>query len=244
MKTLIYIFFFLSFANIGWAQQKDTAFPVINGKTSFGIKAGFTQSDLYGIDKKALSANGQTTPLNGFHVAITANSMIGKYIWLKHELYFTQKGAGLTLSDSLNGNYKSVLKTYYLDLFPVNITFHFKGFQIYAGPYVSVLTDAEIRKKDNAGNFYSDRSIFGGGNNFETKSKFLQKMDFGFNAGIEYEFNFGLNIGVKFVRGFAELIQYANSHTFGDSKLSYDLHNTSLNISLGYSLRAHKTPKK
>ena len=234
MKTVIYIIFFVLLANISWAQT-DTVMPKINGRTTFGIKAGFTQSDLYGKDISFLSVNGKTNPLNGFHVGVTANSMISKYFWIKHELFFTQKGAGIMLHDSINGDYNSTLKMYYLDLFPLNVTFHFKGFQIYAGPFASILMNAELRKKDNAGNFYSDKSIFGSGRQFEDKGKYLQKFDFGLNAGIEYEFKFGLNVGAKLTRGFAELLQYANSHTFADSKLSYDIHNMYFNISLGYS---------
>lgn len=222
------------------AQQKDTAFPFINGRTVFGIKAGLTQSDLYGNDLNALSVTGKASPQNGFHFGITANSMIGKYFWLKHELLYTQKGADVTLNDSINGNYNSSLKTSYLDLFPVNVAFHLKGFQIYAGPYISVLVDASIQRKNYNGVLYNDKTIFGDGNQFENKGKYLQKMDYGLNAGIEYEFKFGLNIGIKFVRGFAEVIQYANSHTFGDSKLNYHLYNTNLNFSLGYSFRSHK----
>lgn len=235
--TLILVIFFA----VAFAQHQDTAFPFVNGRTTFGIKIGLTQSNVYGKDVDVLSASGQATALNGFQVGITANSMIGKYVWLKHELLYTQKGAGLTMNDSINGSYKSILKTGYLDLFPINVAFHFKGLQLYAGPYVSVLVNAVIQRKNSAGVVYNDKSIYGDGTQFEDKGKYLQKLDYGLNAGIEYEFKFGLNAGIRLVRGYAELVQYANSHTFHDSKTSFDVHNTNLNFSIGYSFRKHKT---
>ena len=239
MKNLIIILFLLVGGSLV-AQQKDTAFPFLNGRTTFGIKLGLTQSTLYGSEVNALSFTGKATAQNGFHVGITANSMIGKYFWLKHEILYTQKGAGVVLNDSINGNYNSNLRTSYIDLFPLNAAFHYKGIQLYAGAYISVLVDASIQRKDWNGVIHTDKSIFGDGNQFENKNKYLQKMDYGFNAGLEYEFKFGLNIGIKFVRGFAELIQYANSHTFSDPKLKYDIHNTNINFSVGYSLRSRK----
>jgi hypothetical protein len=207
------------------------------GRVSLGIKAGFIQSNLYGSDVNFLSVNNQTSPLNGFHFGITANSMIGKYFWLKHELNFQQNGAGITLSDSINGDYKSGLKMYSLQLLPISPTFRFKGFQIYAGPYISALLDASIKRKDDLGNTYTDKSIFGNGTENTEFNKYLQKFDFGIATGIEYEFNFGLNIGLRYTRGFIPIFDNANVNTFGQDKPEIKIYNHTMSIGLGYSFR-------
>ncbi len=224
------------------SAQVDTAKLVIRGRTSLGIKVGFTQSQLRGPDKDSLSADGTTTALSGFHVGITANSMLGKYFWLKHELIATRKGANITLSDPINGSYKTTLKTWSLDLFPVSPAFHYKGFQVYAGPYLSVLVDASIRRKNASGQFEDDHSIFGSGRNFQSQSKYMQKFDYGLNFGIEYEFPFGLNIGAKYTRGYAELLDWANSITVGKptDATKIRIYTEYVNISVGYSFMKGK----
>ncbi|MFN3918629.1 MAG: PorT family protein, partial [Flavobacteriales bacterium] len=85
------------------------------------------------------------------------------------------------------------------------------------------------------GNFYIDKSIFGDAGNDESEKKYLQKFDFGLNAGIEYQFPFGLLIGAKYTHGFTDLFQYANSYTLGDIKTdNIKIYNRSVMFSIGY----------
>ena len=224
------------------AQQTDTTKLIINARTSLGIKIGFTQAQLRGSQMDSLSSDGSSSPILGFHIGITANSMLGKYFWLKHELIATQKGAHIVKSDTINGRYNTTLKTLSLDLFPVSPTFHYKGFQFYAGPYLSVLLDANIRRKNGAGQFVNDDGIFGSGRNFQRQSKYMQKFDYGLSMGVEYEFPCGLNIGAKYVRGFAELLDWANSITIGkptdDTKIR--IYTEYFNVSVGYNFMKGK----
>lgn len=206
-----------------------------NGKVNFGLKAGFNYSDLYGSGIGYIFAEKHTSWLPSFHIGVTVNSKIGKYFWLKHELLLIQKGAGVTLSDSINGNYASQLKMLSLDLFPLSPVFHYKALQLYAGPYISALVDAQIKRKDINGKEFNDHSVFGDGMQFENKTKYLQKFDFGINVGIEYEFTSGLSLGAKYTQGFTDLFQYANSHTFNDSLKEISIYNRSLLFSVGYS---------
>jgi hypothetical protein len=214
------------------------------GRITFGLKAGYNHNNIYGSELNYMFANNQTQWLSGFHVGAQVNTQCNKYFWLKHELLFSTRGASVTLTDSINGNYTSKLKTYYLDLFPASTTFHVKGFQLYAGPYVSLLTSATIQRKDEKGNPVNDKTIYGDGSNNESERKYLQKFDFGIHAGIEYQFPFGLLIGAKYMNGFIDIFQYANSYTFQDTKTDrIKIYNQSVMISLGYSF-CPKSAKK
>ena len=210
------------------------------GRVSFGIKAGFTYANIGGSDVGNTFADSKTNYLPSFHAGIMANSMVGKYFWLKHELLVVQKGAGVTLKDSINGSYASKLKMLSIDLFPFSLALHVKGFQLYAGPYVSALIDAQIKRKDNNGQDYQDHSIFGDGSQFENKSKYLQKFDFGLNAGIEYQCSFGLSVGVKYTYGFVDIFQYANSYTLNDGKKEIKIYNRVFLLSISYSFGKNK----
>jgi hypothetical protein len=245
MRNILYILLFVCIS-ITVRSQTDTSAKARNelfrkGNVSFGLKVGYTQSNIYGSDINYIFANNNTSNLASFHVGITINSMVGKYFWLKHELLIVQKGAGVTLTDSINGNYSSALKMLSLNLFPISPCFHFKGLQLYAGPYISALLDAQITRKDKSGKEYQDHSVFGDGSQFENKSKYLQKMDFGLNAGIEYQFPFGLLIGAKYTQGFSNTFQYANTYTFNDPKKEIKIYNKAFLVSIGYSFVKRKT---
>lgn len=250
MKNIICLFIGLlmytySFAqNLPNAQNNISAIDTtvkfqnklfIKGKVSWGVKTAFIQSNLYGVDRSFLSINGQTKALNGFLFGMMVNSMIGKYFWMKHELNFHLHGAGITLHDSINGNYNSELRMYSLQLLPISPSFHIKGFQLYAGPYISALSDASLKRKDESGNYYTDHSIFGNDKENTEFNKYLQKFDFGIATGVEYEFYFGLNIGVRYTKGFIPIFDNANVNTFRQNNPVIKIYNQAIIFSLGYS---------
>jgi hypothetical protein len=248
MKYFVLLTILLIETGISFAQTNQKANTVIDttenfrnqlfksGRVNFGLKAGYTQGNFYGSEINYIFAKGTTKWIAGFHAGILVNSEMSKYFWLKHELIFSQRGAVFTLFDSLNGNYSSKLKTYYLDLYPLNPTFHYKGFQIYGGPYISLLTHASIQRKDANGFLFNDTSIFGDASQFEDNSKYLQKFDFGMNFGIEYQFPSGLLIGAKYNHGFTDIFQYANSYTLDDPKTTpIKIYNRAFWVSVGYS---------
>jgi hypothetical protein len=248
MKYFISLTIFLIGTGISFAQTSQKANTVIDttenfrnqlfksGSVTFGLKAGYTQGNFYGNEIDYLFAEGTTKWIAGFHAGIMVNSEISKHFWLKHELIFSQRGAIVTLFDSLTGNYSSKLKTYYLDLYPLNPTFHYKRFQLYGGPYISLLTHANIQRKNENGVLFKDKSIFGDASQFEDNSKYLQKFDFGMNLGIEYQFPFGFFIGAKYNHGFIDIFQYANSYTLNDPKTTpIKIYNRAFWVSVGYS---------
>lgn len=219
-------------------HQKDTSKLIINARTSLGIKFGVTESNLRGDNLDSLSVNGMSSSLQGIHVGIVVNSKTGKHFWLKHELLVNQKGANITRNDKSAGNYNSSLKTWALDLYPISPTLQYKGLQLYAGPYVSALLDASIQKKNSAGELVNDHTIFGSGYNNQSQSKYLQKFDYGFNIGVEYEFSFGLNLGIKYTKGFSEILDNANSITVGKltDPTRIKIYSEFVNFSVGYSI--------
>jgi hypothetical protein len=248
MKYFISLTILLIGTRISFAQTNQISNTVLDttenfrnqlfesGRVTFGLKAGYTHGNFYGSEIDDIFADGTTQWISGFHVGILVNSEISDYFWLKHELIFSQRGAVVALFDSLNGNYSSKLKTYYVDLYPLNLTFHYKGFQLYGGPYISLLTYANIQRKNDNGVLFNDESIFGDASQFEDNSKYLQKFDFGMNFGIEYQFPFGLFIGAKYNHGFTDIFQYANSYTLNDPKTTpIKIYNRAFLFSVGYS---------
>ncbi len=234
MKYIIFIIGTFS-TLIAGAQTPDSLLE-INGGVTWGVKFGLTQAHLRGDDLGRLSSDGTSTSMPGLQFGVTLNSMISERFWLKHELMATQKAAGIALKDSVNGQYKTDLKWWCMDLFPISACWNYRGFRAYAGPYLSVLVDARIRRKDDAGQFENDHSIFGSGRNFQRQSNYMQKFDYGINVGLEYGFKNGLNISARYTRGFAEMFDWANSLTVGKSTdpTSISIYTDYLNISVGY----------
>lgn len=245
MKKILNILFSLCLVSTSWAQTTqpaaiDTGANFRNellsrGKVSFGIKAGLSYSGLYGKEIGYVFAGNKTDYAPGYHIGVVVDNKIGKNFWLKHELIFNRRITGVQLSDSINGEYGSKLKMSYLELQPFNATFHIKGFQVSAGPYVSALLAAQIQRKDENGNTFNDHSIFGTPDNNESENKYLQKFDFGINAGVEYLLPIGLSIGAKYTHGLTDIFQYANSYTLGDTKNdNIKIYNRGFMISIGY----------
>lgn len=214
------------------------------GNLQFGIKAGWNYSNLYGKEIDYVFADGKTEYQSGFHVGIFVDTRMSKYFGLKHELLFSQKRIGVSLTDANDEMYKSKLTTSYLDLMPASLTFQVGSFQLYAGPYISALLNANVQRIGENGNIYKDKSIFGTPDNDETETHYLQKFDFGANLGLEYRFDFGLSVGAKYTHGFTNIFQYANSYTNGDTKTdNIKIYNRGWMVSIGYAFGIVKSKR-
>jgi|SRR6187402_883789 len=216
------------------AQLPDSVMMKLNGKVSFSIEAGYTQAGFYGHDKDSVSANGKTTTIPGYHIGIIAHSALGKGFYLQHELMLTQKGAGVSKLDNKNQLYSTELRMLTLDLFPISPTYRFGGFEVFAGPYVSMLVNGHYRLKDAQGNFYN-QEIFGRPDQLGQDEKYLEKIDYGINAGIAYEFK-AFSIRAKYVQGFAEVLDDPYALNVGNPKTSINVYNRFLNFTLAYKL--------
>lgn len=208
-----------------------------------GIKAGFTSANVYGPDLKQLSSGGSPSSLNSFHVGLFVNSKVGKYFWIKSEVLTLQKGSVLQVKDKWGQQYQSNFKGQYIDVYPFSPTFHFKGFQVLVGPYVSMLLSASIQQKDSLGVLTSNHTIFGTSN---VNSHYRQKIDAGVVLGLEYELKWGVSIGARYTQGYIPLIENAaavypaNTPELPQQKVF----NKSLSISIGYSFGNNKKEEK
>jgi hypothetical protein len=56
-----------------------------------------------------------------------------------------------------------------------------------------------------------------------------------FNCKNRKQNPFGLFIGTKYMQGFTDIFQYANSYTFNDPKKEIKIYNKAILFSIGYS---------
>lgn len=246
MKKTIMVLMAVAFCRIAHAQSQperapiltDTVWgkPILIGNVTWELKAGGNCSNLYGKDIDYLFASDQTAYRYGFHAGIFADTRMSRHFGLKHELLFSQKRIAVSLNDTIYGDYRSKLGMSYLDLMPAGLTFYAGGFQLYAGPYVSALLNANMKRRDANGKMYKDKSIFGNPENDETETRYLQKFDFGANLGLEYRFGPGLSVGARYTHGFTDIFQYANSYTNGDTRTdNIKIYNRGWMVSIGYA---------
>lgn len=174
------------------------------------------------------------------HAGLAVNNKFTEHLWLKHELLYTQMGAGVSINDSTNPVYKTQVKSHAVVLFPLSLTYQYKGLQVYAGPHFASVLAASIERKGKDGRFFHDKGIYGSATQFEDTSKYLQKLDYGFTAGVEYQLKSGFSIRASYVRGFVELLDYANKNILRDRRNKYQIYNQYLNLSLAYYFERRK----
>lgn len=214
-------------------------YPLDNTATKddlrWGIKAGANYYNLYGKEIDFIFANKEATYKASFHVGAFVDTRLSNKFGLKHELLFNQRKVGISLLDATDKSYTSTMTRNYLDLMPASLTFQQGGLQLFAGPYISALLGANVKRKDENGKWYSDKEIYGDGANDESKTRYLQKLDFGLNLGMEYYFKNNLSLGARYLHGFTDLFQFANSYTHESSKTDViKIYNRGWMLSCGY----------
>ncbi|MEO8887616.1 MAG: outer membrane beta-barrel protein [Mucilaginibacter sp.] len=236
MKKIILFLAFILVKQLVFAQGQlpDSVMMKLNGRVSFSIEAGYTQAGFYGTDKDSVSANGKTTTIAGCHVGIIAHTALGKEFFLQHELMLTQKGAGVSKLDANNKLYDTELRMLTLDLFPASPTYRIGGFELFAGPYLSMLVNGHYRLKDVQGNFYN-KEIYGRPDQLGQTEKYLEKIDYGINAGVSFSYK-ALSLRVKYVQGFAEVLDDPYALNVGNPKTSINVYNRYLNFSVAYRI--------
>lgn len=207
----------------------------LKGTTSFAVKAGWLQSNLVGNDVDYLAVGGKIDKRNNFFVGVSVDNSLGKYFGLKHELFYQNYGGGFKreLDDKV---FDAKLEMHSLRLNPISAVFKIGGLQVYAGPYVNMLLYSSITSVDEEGNTYKDHGIFGSTENDQEDSKYLQKMDYGIVAGIEYQFKFGLLVGAQYTRGFASIFDNSNTYGLEENAGTPDLkiYNENIGVFVGY----------
>lgn len=186
---------------------------------SFGIKAGITSAGIRGdaignLDKLLEFTNGMVSKSNhtGFFVGVNSAIPLGENISVEPGIYFTQKGQEIRgnlngkVGDVIGASAKAVLQANYIDV-PVLIKTTIGGLQIFAGPQVSYLANADL--KTSAGVL---------GINLLNKTidatSILNKWDAGVTGGIGYLFSNGINISAFYDHGLLKADANRNAAAF------------------------------
>ncbi|MBT2619482.1 porin family protein [Chryseobacterium sp. ISL-6] len=221
------------------SSEIDT-FELNTNRISWGVKAGLNYYNFYGKERDFIFADSDTKFKPGIYVGIFVNTKINRNIGLTHELIFNQRRVGVIYKDTDDHLYKSAINSSYIDIVPANINYQLSKFRLYAGPYVSVLVAANTKRKDQNGDLFRDKSIFGDAANDESKSYYLQKFDFGINLGVDYQLKDRWSVGFRYNHGFTDLFQNANSFANGNSKKDkIKIYNRGFMLSLAYDLASH-----
>ncbi|MFN3404051.1 MAG: porin family protein [Cytophagaceae bacterium] len=187
--------------------------PSFAQKSKFGLRVGtaltgHSGSDYtkgpYERDKFGLTA--------GFYV----NSKINDFFWIKTDFNFVNKGT--YHKTPTFGRMRNNL--YYVDLYPISPTFHFKGVQIFAGPAVNFLVM----------NVYDDIENGKKVTKQDGEVEHLNRFDFGYVAGLEYQLPFGLNFGIRYVNNMSKLVIDPI-----DAEKKYNVYNRAILFTLGYT---------
>jgi len=240
MKKISMMLLGLFFANAGMAQiavrPVQTAVEVLEenkesmepGKLSFGLKAGYSHFTISGTGVKEFSTGGRPASLGGFYLGLELNTKISQHWGFKHELSILQKGAVLKMEEEGYPAFDSKYKNAYLDIAPFSLTFQLEGMQLFFGPYAGVLLSSSIQRKNESGEIFTDKSIFG---DAKQTGNYTQKLDAGWLTGLGYGFKNGFNIQAKYAHGLAPLIEHTERN-----EGQWRIYNRGFSVSLGYTL--------
>ncbi|MDL1914297.1 MAG: PorT family protein [Bergeyella sp.] len=244
MKRLYTFIVLFVFHTYFYAQERVKDFPrkesreeEIFGKVYWRVKAGLNISDIGGEDIDYIFLDNRTRNKMGYMLGACAYTWFSKKWGLSHGLSLNQRNIGVNISDKINGKYSTIFREHYIEMAPITAMYHIRDFKVFAGPYVSTLVAASIDRKDKEGNVYKDTSIFGSADNNEEESRYMQKLDYGFELGVDYDINSKMSLGATYNLGFADIFQYANSYTNGSGKTDrIRIYNRGFVFTLSYKL--------
>lgn len=218
MKTKILLILFLFTGSISFGQTMP----------SFGVSAGILSSGIRGdapdnLNKLLDFSNGMVTTADhmGFFAGVNANFPISENFYVAPGIYYSQKGYDLEGNltgkglDLLGVSAKASLQTQYLDM-PLLLKGNFGGLQIFAGPQISYLTQANL--KTTAGLL---------GINLLNKTldatNQLNRWDAAVTGGIGYQFENGINIMASYDYGLMK----------ADASKSVNAYNRAIKLGIG-----------
>lgn len=200
MKNIFLLFSLVFVSSFSFAQAPP----------AFGVKAGILSSGMRGDAVNSFNnlldfTNGKVTTkdFTGFFAGGYASIPMNSNLSFEPGIYYSLKGyemdgsIGLKGMDFLGANAKAVLQSQYVDV-PVLLKGNFRGFQIFAGPQISYLTQSNL--KTTAGIL---------GINLLNKSmdvtSHFNRWDVGVTGGIGYQFTNGLNISASYDYGLSKV---------------------------------------
>jgi hypothetical protein len=218
MKNQFLLLAFLIFSTVTFAQTSP----------SFGIRAGVSSSGMRGdainnlnqmldFAKDMITTNNRT----GFFAGGYASIPFGDIVSLEPALYYSQKGYELRGSlnakglDFLGANAKAKLNSQYLDL-PVLLKANINGLQLFAGPQISYLMQADLKTTAGVFGFNLLNKKMDATNQFS-------KWDAAITGGIGYKFMNGVNISASYDYGLSRV----------DANNSLNSYNHSVKVGIG-----------
>lgn len=187
-KKLLLLAAFTGTLSAAMAQQQQTT-----GESSlqpkFGIKGGINLSNLYVDDVKDENMK------VGVNVGVFGKFPVTQGFSIQPELLYSSKGAKLAYDNILgNGEYRFNLN--YVEL-PVLAVFNLgKNFNIHAGPYVSLLTSANIKRLDKKNNEIDNIA------DLDTDN--FKRFDYGLVGGVGLDIE-NFTIGARYNYGLNEI---------------------------------------
>jgi Outer membrane protein beta-barrel domain len=200
MKNKILLLISLAFSTIAFSQTQP----------AFGVRAGILSSGMRGdaVDNfnnlLSFSKGSVTTKdYTGFFAGAFVDLPVSENFSIEPALYYSLKGYELDGAlnvkglDFLGAGAKAVLQSQYIDV-PVMLKLHFNGLQLFAGPQISYLANANL--KTTAGvlgiNLLS--------HTMDATSQF-NRWDAGVTGGIGYQFTNGLQLMASYDYGLSKV---------------------------------------
>ena len=177
---------------------------------TYGAGAGVTISSMRGDAIKNMQllldfTNGivTTKAVAGFYAGGFANIPVGNNFSVEPGLYYSSKGYEIGGTYTVKGigllsaQASSRLQSNYIDV-PVLLKADFNGFQIFAGPQVSYLTNAKLITKAGVLGF----NLL---NNKMDITNQLNRWDAAVTAGAGYKFSNGIRLNASYERGLSKV---------------------------------------
>ena len=221
MKNAILLILSVLVSTFSFAQ-KIPSFGVRAGVSSTGMRGNAVDNfkNLLDFSKGGITIKDYT----GFFAGGFVNIPINENFSIETALYYSQKGYELdgALSikglDFLGASAKAVLQSQYIDV-PVLLKANFNGFQIFAGPQISYLAQANM--KTTAGVLGINLL----NKTMDATSQF-NRWDAGITGGIGYQFTNGINIMASYDYGLTKV----------DANNNVNAYNRGVKLGVGISL--------
>jgi hypothetical protein len=207
-----------------------STFSFAQVKPSFGIRGGLSSAGMRGEAVNNLQnlldfADGMisTNDRTGFFAGAYSAIPLGSVISVEPALYYSQKGYTMTGDLNIKGaefigaNAKANLNASYIDL-PVLIKANVKGLQLFAGPQVSYLMQADLKATAGVLGF----NLF---NRKMDATEQFNRWDAGVTGGIGYQFANGMDIIASYDHGLSKV----------DADKNLESYNRSFKVGLGMS---------
>ncbi len=186
---------------------------------TFGAGAGVTVSGMRGDAIKNMQqllnlTNGivTTKTVAGFYAGGFTNIPVGNNFSVEPGLYYSSKGYEIGGTYSVKGigllsaQAFTRLQSNYIDM-PVVLKANFNGFQLFAGPQISYLTNATLITKAGVLGI----NLF---NNKMDVTSQLNRWDAAVTAGIGYKFSNGIRLTASYERGLSKVNAGQNLQTY------------------------------